>query len=155
MKLLLFAFYVCFVLDTWPQFMRHAWQRVEVYAIALDAAGNTDATPKEGLRLMQIAGVESGFWRKAVGKMGERGPWQIMPPARSYGAREALWRMRHLGMLAYVGCRRAEDKVVLPEGTKTTCHEMVEHRIGPADEYLARHPAPSAANPGDPAVASE
>jgi len=149
---LLFAFYVCFVLDVWPKYMVRGWQRAEVYAIARDVA-STDATPGEGLRLMQIAGMESGFWRRARGRKGEVGPWQIMPPARSFGASEALSRMRGQGMVAYVGCRRAEDKVTLPEGTRTTCREMIEHRVGPADAYLAQHRAPTAPPPEE--VASE
>lgn len=145
--MLLFAFYVCFVLDDWPQFMRHSWQRLDVYAIAHDVADNTDATPAEGLHLMQTAGMESGFYRKAKGKKGEIGPWQIMPPARSYGAKEALFRMRVQGMVGFVGCRHADDAVVLPEGTKTTCQKMVDNRIGPADRYLAEHRPPTTLEP--------
>lgn len=132
---------VLFVVDVHPGFMRHARQRDEVYAIAADVA-STDATPAEALRLMQIAAMESSFTRAARGRAHEVGPWQIMPPAASYGAKEALWRMRHQGMLAYVGCRRAGDVVTLPEGTKTTCAEMIEHRIQPADAYLAEHRPP-------------
>lgn len=142
MKILLFAYYVCFVVDVWPQFMRHAWQRREVYAIAREVAYDTEAGPQTGLRLMQVAGQESGFYRGAVGRKGERGPWQVLGGS-DYSAREAIRRM-DLGMVSFVGCRHAEDKVTLPEGTKTTCLEMVDHRIGPADRYLSEHPPPPA-----------
>lgn len=142
---LLCAYYVSFVLAIWPVFMRHGWQRARVYSIA-DEVAHTDATPREGLRLMQIAARESGFDRSAIGHKGERGCWQVMPPARSYGASEALWRMRYQGMVAFVGCRHADDKVVLPNGVHTTCQEMIDHRIAAADAYLAAHPAPSDSN---------
>ena len=145
MKTLLYAFYVVFVLDTHPEMMRRASQRADVYACAKDVAG-TDASPGEGLRLMQIAALESGFYGKAHGKKGETGPWQIMPPATSFGAHEALRRMRGQGMVAYVGCRHASDVVVI-EGTKTTCQAMIDHRTLPADAYLATHPAPPPPRP--------
>jgi len=140
MKTLLFAYYVVFCLDVWPQFMRYGYQRREVYAVAHEVAFDTTASPDVGLRLMQIAGHESGFYRGAVGKRGERGPWQVLG-GNDFSAREALRRMA-LGMVSFVGCRHASDAVVLPEGTKTTCQEMVDNRIGPADRYFATHPAP-------------
>lgn len=141
MKLYVFAFLVCFVLDVHPAFMRAAWQRSRVYAAAHEVADKTDATPREALRLMQIGARESGYDPTAVGKKGERGVWQVMPPAREYGAREALSRMRGLGMVAFVGCRHADDEVVV-DGFRTTCQHMIDNRIGPADAYLAEHPAP-------------
>jgi hypothetical protein len=143
MKVLLFAYYVLFVLDTHPAFMRHGWQRRWVYTDAHEVAFKTDADPGEGLRMMQIAKMESGFYPKAVGKKGECGAWQILG-GTDCSAREALRRMRVQGMVAYVGCRHASDVVVLPEGTKTTCQEMIDNRIGPADQYLAEHRPPSA-----------
>lgn len=141
MKALLFAYYVLFVLDVHPEFMRRSWQRRRVYSIAHEVAYETAAKPKSGLRLMQIAVRESGYDRMAVGKLGERGPWQIMPPAKEYGAREALRRMEVAGMVSFVGCRHASD-VVTVEGYKTTCQEMIDKRIGPADRYFDEHPPP-------------
>jgi hypothetical protein len=140
-KILLFAYYVLFVLDVHPDYMRHHWQRVRVYDTAREVA-NTDATPQDGLRLMQIACRESGFDPGAIGKKGERGRWQVMPPAKSYGAHEALWRMRNQGMVAYVGCHHASD-VVTVDGFKTTCQQMIDNRIGPADAYLVEHRPPT------------
>jgi len=77
---------------------------------------DTDCSPLECVTLMGIPALESGWERTAVGKAGERGAWQIMPPAASYGAREALRRMREQGMLGYVGCVRhteACDQLIL------------------------------------------
>jgi hypothetical protein len=140
-KALLFAYYVLFVLDVHPDYMRHGWQRTRVYDTAREVAFKTNASPRDGLRLMQIACRESGFDPKAIGKKGERGRWQVMPPAKSYGADEALWRMRNQGMVAFVGCRHASDVVTI-DGFKTTCQQMIDNRIGPADAYFAEHRPP-------------
>jgi hypothetical protein len=142
MRIFMFAYLVCFALDVWPKYMVTSWQRKAIYSIAHEVA-ETDGSLQEDLRLMNIAGWESGFRRDAKGKAGERGPWQIMPPAVSFGAKEALSRMRIAGMVSYVGCRRAEDEVVLPGGTKMTCQKMIDNRIRPADEYLENYPPPS------------
>ena len=140
MKILFFAYLVCFILDTHPNVMRHRWQRAWVYETAHEVAEKTDATPQEGLRLMEIPVHESGFDAKAVGSKGERGRWQVHGGS-DFSAREALRRLR-AGMVSFVGCRRAEDRVTLPNGVKTTCQEMIDHRVGPADDYLAAHPPP-------------
>lgn len=136
----MFAYLVLFVLDVHPEFMRSSWQRNRVYSIAAEVAAS-DATPREGLRGMQIASQESGYDRGAVGRLGERGPWQVRG-GKDFSWREALRRMRVQGMLGFVGCRRAADRVVLPNGVHTTCQEMVDHRVGPADRYLEEYPAP-------------
>ncbi len=125
--------------------MRGPWQRARVYSIAAEVAAS-DATPQEGLRGMQIAARESGFDRSAVGKLGERGPWQVLG-GHDFSWHEALRRMRVQGMVAFVGCRHAEDEVVV-DGYRTTCQHMIDNRIGPADRYLAEHPAP----PSEPVV---
>jgi len=44
--------------------------------------------------------------------------------------------MDEQGMVSYVGCRHIEDHVVLPGGTKTTCRELVAHRVERADLYF-------------------
>jgi hypothetical protein len=141
MKALFYAYLVLFVLDVHPEFMRKWWQRERVYKTAAKVAFKTDADPGEGLTLMQIAARESGYDEKAVGKAGERGEWQIYY-GPDYSAAHALWLMRHQGMVAFVGCRHASDHVVLPDGTKTTCQEMIDNRIGPARAYLAEHRPP-------------
>jgi hypothetical protein len=145
-KFLLYAYYILFVLDTHPKFMTHGWQRAWVYTDARQVAFHTDASPSEGLRMMQIAKMESGFFPNAVGRKGECGAWQVLG-GTDCSAKEALRRMRIQGMVAYVGCRHASDVVTLPEGTRTTCQEMIDNRIGPADRYLADHPPPPP--PGD------
>jgi hypothetical protein len=58
------------------------------------AIAKTDASPSEALQLAAIAFHESGFKIHALGKSGERGPWQIMPPGEPT-AHEALRRMRY------------------------------------------------------------
>ena len=143
MQALLFAYYVLFVLDIHPDYMRRSWQRHWVYDTAHEVAYKTTAAPDEGLRMMEIAKNESGFDPDAVGKKGERGRWQVLG-GKDFSAREALRRMRVQGMLGFVGCRHAEDRVVLQNGVKTTCQEMIDHRIGPADRYLTERRAPRA-----------
>jgi hypothetical protein len=96
---------------------------------------HTDCGPEECLRLANIPALESGYEYRAVGKQGERGPWQIHPPARSYGAREALARLRAQGIFGYIGCGSARTKL---------CEDMAEHRTGPARDWLAEHPWPVA-----------
>jgi hypothetical protein len=142
MRTLLFAFYVVFVLDAHPEMMRRSWQRHWVYDTAREVA-KTDASPQEGLRLMEIPVHESGFDPKAVGRKGEKGRWQILG-GNDFSANEALRRMRYQGMMGFVGCggKKEEDKVLLPNGVHTTCGELVEHRVGPADAYLLEHRPP-------------
>lgn len=75
----------------------------ELATVAADVA-STDATLEEARLLASIAVHESGVRPRAVGRGGERGAFQIMPPARSYGAREALRRLRLQGLDGYAGC---------------------------------------------------
>lgn len=123
------AYLIAFVLANWPTI--HGQQERDMRADAEEVAA-TDCDAQACLRLMGIAALESGFRRDAVGAAGERGAWQVMPPATSYGAREALRRMRTQGLLGYIGCRRAADVVVI-RGTRTTCAAMIAHRIERAD----------------------
>ena len=127
------AYILAFILTFWPAFARHPYQVREVSAVVDDIV-STDASPGEALRLANVAALESGFRRDAVGTHGERGAFQIMPPARSFGAREALHRMRLQGMIAYVGCRRADDEVLI-RGERLTCASMVAHRVDRADLF--------------------
>ena len=152
MKTLFYAYLVLFILDQHPEFMHKWWQRDRVYATAKEVAFKTDADPQEGLRLMQIALRESGFDEKAVGKAQEKGRWQVLS-GNDHSAARALWLLRHQGILGFIGCRHTEDKVTLPEGTKTTCREMVLNRIGSADDYLADHPPPPADRAVDTGIA--
>jgi hypothetical protein len=127
---------VAFVLAFWPKLAgeqaRDMWlDAVEVAALE----DSMNATAQEMLRLMNIAALESGFRRDAKGKQGELGPWQVMPPAMDYGAKEALRRMRSQGMLGYCGCRSANVMVNVPGG-QIPCGELVAHRIDRADLYL-------------------
>ena len=132
MKTLLVAYLLGFVHSWWPHLTRY--QTREADAIVHEIVDTTDGTPLEDLYLVNIAALESGFDRKAVGKAGERGAWQVMLPAKEYGAREALRRIRVQGWVAYVGCRHAEDHVVVA-GTPTTCAAIIEHRTEKAVLY--------------------
>jgi len=131
------AYLVAFAVDLWTTLhgaapREHGHRLGEIVAVAGDVA-STDAGPLEGLTLMNIAAWESGYERSAVGKQGERGPFQIMPPARSYGAAEALRRLRDQGIFGYMGCARVTE----------VCSAMADRRTFPAELYFWSHPAPS------------
>jgi hypothetical protein len=81
----------------------------EIRAIVKDIT-TTDATVDEALQLALSPALESGYERSAVGKLGERGAWQIMPPASSYGAKEALRRLRAQGIYGWMGCARVTEE---------------------------------------------
>jgi hypothetical protein len=115
------AYLLSFVLSTWPNLAEH--RIYEVSSILADIEG-TDATPIEALELANIAAFESGFSRRAHGRAGERGAFQIMPPATAYGAAEALRRLRAQGMVGYVGCAGHADA---PQ-----CQALIAHRTDPA-----------------------
>ena len=108
---------LAFVLSMWPRLASHA-------TAVLEDIDSTDASPLEALTLANIAAFESGFNQLARGVHGERGAFQVMPPAPSYGAAEALRRLRIQGILGYVGCA---DKPSAP-----LCLALVAHRTGPA-----------------------
>jgi len=105
------AYLVTFALSVWPPRPTDVHRLREIVAIAADVA-STDATPEEALTLINIAALESGFERTARGKLGERGAWQVMPPAVSYAADEALRRVRVQGMQSFCGCVRPCPKTV-------------------------------------------
>ena len=119
------VYILAFIVTFWPGFTRHPYQVREAMAVVDDIL-STDADPGEALRLANIAAMESGFRRDAIGTHGERGAFQIMPPARSYDAREALSRMRLQGMDAYCGCVRHFGD---------TCPAIVAHRVDRADLF--------------------
>jgi hypothetical protein len=130
------AYLVAFAIDLWTSLhgappREHGHRRSEMDAVAEDVAG-TDAGALEALTLMNVAAWESGYERSAVGKAGERGPFQIMPPARSYGAAEALRRLREQGILGYMGCARSTAR----------CEAMAERRTFPAELFLWAHDPP-------------
>ena len=100
----------------------------EYSAIAADVA-STDATLEEALTLVNIAALESGFERAARGALGEVGAFQNIHGHP--GAKAALALLRLQGMLGYCGCPRRSPR----------CDLLVEHRTGPARQWLAAHPA--------------
>ena len=123
------AYLIAFALSWWPNVAHHRYQDHELKIIAADIA-SSGATPLEGLILVNIAAMESNFDTHAKGRHGELGAFQIMPPAREYGAREALRRMREQGMAGYCGCVRPGKKA-----TGNECPAIVAHRTDKAILY--------------------
>ena len=116
-----------FVLSTWPSLVAH--RLYEVSAILADIAG-TDATPIEALELANIAAYESTFRIHALGDRGRsRGPFQVMAPSASYGAREALRRLRIQGIMGFIGCANHIDS--------SKCIQMAENRTAKAILWLS------------------
>jgi hypothetical protein len=111
------AYILAFALAFWPAHSSHRLS--EMRAIAADIA-STDATPLEALTLANIAALESNFERSARGREGERGAFQVHPPAISYGADEALRRLRAQGIAGYIGCANHPDS--------EKCASMAAHR---------------------------
>jgi hypothetical protein len=126
--LVLFAHDLC---ETWWHFRPTPGGRRDqaIVAIAEDVA-STNATPGEALDLMNIAAAESTYRVHATGKLGEQGPWQVRPPATSYGAREALRRLRVLGIYGFMGCREGAEE----------CERMAHRRTDLAHVYAWAHP---------------
>jgi hypothetical protein len=93
----------------------------------------TDATLDEALTLENLAGLETGWDQRGVGRLGERGAFQIRPwpgttsaELREWsarGAKEALRRFRLQGIEGYCGCRHPD---VAP------CPDMIANRTFPA-----------------------
>jgi len=129
------AYLVLFAVDLWVSLhgiLPSLRRTREIAAIARDVT-TTDAGPLEALTLLNIAAWESGFDRGAVGKSGERGAFQVHPPATSYGAAEALRRLRSQGIMGYMGCSRETER----------CREMAERRTLPAKVFFWSHEPPS------------
>jgi hypothetical protein len=125
----MFPYLLAFIQAFWPPTNHHQW--IERHAIAQDIA-NTGCRPIECLTLANISALESGFERSAVGKAGEQGPFQIMPPAKSTSAHEALRRLRAQGLSGYCGCGGSP------------CPDLVAHRQDKAWLWLmSRTPPPS------------
>jgi len=127
---------VAFAIDLWSsRWGRPPGQhrRDEIVAIAEDVA-STDSEPLEALQLMNIAAWESNYERNGrPGPGGERGAFQVHPPASSYGAKEALWRLRNQGIWGYMGCRVVTER----------CVAMADRRTFPAELYLWSHDPPA------------
>jgi hypothetical protein len=131
---MLYLYILRFILCFWyaPDYTHRA---EEIRAIAHDIAA-TDAKPIEALTLANIASMESGFERSAVGKLGERGPFQQLGGVydANHPAREALRRLRSQGLLGYMGCTRETEK----------CQQMAANRSVKAIVYSATFPFGSA-----------
>lgn len=121
----LVAYLVSFALTVWPPRQNDVRHLREVVAIAVDVA-STDADLVEATTLMNIAALESTFRVHARGKLGERGPFQVMPP-RDPSAAGALSILRAQGLRGYCGCSRA-------------CPHTILRRSLPAQAWVWTHP---------------
>ncbi len=127
------AYLIAFAVSLWASLhggsgpSQHRMREIE--AVAADVA-STDGSTLEELELMNVAAWESGYERRARGPLGERGAFQVLPPARSYGAAEALRRFRAAGLYGYMGCSPRSER----------CREMGTRRTFYAALYLAAFP---------------
>ena len=139
----LIAYLLAFVASFWPHLTTYQWHEAE--EIAAEVA-RLKTSPWKMLRLVNIAASESCFDRTAVNKeSGARGPFQVLG-GDDFSAREALRRMEVQGMVAFVGCRKAEDRVHV-QGSLVTCADLVDHRVGKADLWFMGHEPPQSGNP--------
>ena len=124
------------------------WQEHDYRAIAEASVSASNEDPDGAIELASLSSYESRFAIRAVGLLGETGPWQLLGRARgdlrplrhatlTDDAREALRRWRY-GMCMYTGEMR----------TAPNC-PLAGHRYGRAVEWLALHPfvPPPAAAP--------
>src|SRR5580693_556863 len=128
------AFYLAFAVDYWTTLYGKApprWVERDMRWVCADIADHTGAAPLEGLTLVDIATWESGFRRDALGKLGERGPFQQLggPYDAAHPAREALARLRRQKIWGFMGC---------PQGIER-CERMAEVRTLPAKVYFWSH----------------
>jgi hypothetical protein len=105
------------------------------------AITEASSDPDDVALLASIGSLESGFSPSAVGKLGEVGVWQLMPPAPKglvAQAKEALRRIRVQGMAGYTG-EAADPKSGCP---------LAHNRLGRAHAWVVDHPFVS--EPGRP-----
>ena len=111
----------------------------------------------DALWLASVASFEGSYRIGARGKLGEIGPWQLMPPPRARAvprdlvgqAREALARWRLLGPCGYTGeptawgLKKARRPGAGPEddleGLAKNC-PLAFHRLMRAKAWRAAHP---------------
>jgi Transglycosylase SLT domain len=89
--------------------------------------------PEEAALLAAIGSLESGYSPTAVGKLGEVGVWQLMPPAPStlvLQAKEALRRIHAQGMCGYTG-EAADPHSKCP---------LAHNRLARASNWVEAHP---------------
>jgi|SRR5580658_1120253 hypothetical protein len=118
---------ISFILAFWGPIPFHSHRGAEVRAIAADIA-STDCRPLECLEIANIAALESGFERAAIGKLGEVGAFQNLHGDPS--AKAALKLLRTQRMLGYVGC---------PTETES-CMHLVANRTVKAIVFNSSHP---------------
>jgi hypothetical protein len=124
---------IAFVLWFWPYVASHPRQFRDMKLDAIEVAA-LDTSAWKKVRMMNIAALESGFIRDAVGPLGERGAWQVYGGS-DYSAKEALRRLDAQGMVGYVGCRSDSDIVRL-KGVTTTCAKLIANRVDRANLWI-------------------
>jgi hypothetical protein len=107
--------------------------RYEPIAEAITAATQD---PDEAAVLAAIAKWETGFRQDAVGKLGERGAWQLMPPA-PFGLRAQAREARRRMLISYGLCG------TLAKYASGSCFRgrvAAARREGTAMGWLREHP---------------
>lgn len=95
------ALLICFVAWVEP----HSFRRYTELSVISEDIASTDANEDEALLLASIAMHETMARLDVVGKLGERGAFQVMPPGDPH-AKEALRRLRVQGLQGYAGCQK-------------------------------------------------
>lgn len=135
----LFGYVLAAMLAMLPTRSAARFEEYEEIALAIvEATSDAD----DALDLVAFGRMEGSFVRRACGKLGEVGVWQLMPPQpcaiEDVGcqAKEALRRLREQGACGYAGEDWRGD---CPKGRR---------RRNLATVYRALHPWPTVADPG-------
>jgi len=120
---------------------RRVYRLAELSRIAASIA-RTDASDEEARTLAKVAIHESGAREDATGPLGEKGPFQIMPPGKptaEVALARVRWSMEACSDLSlYAGCRRCGACPALVAAL-TAYPDGPEPR-SPAQEGVARNP---------------
>jgi hypothetical protein len=134
---------LAFMLFYFPATSARVWnEEVKIAKAIVDVSMDEN----EALLLASIASFEGSFRVGARGKMGEIGPWQLMPPPRARAvprdlagqAREALARWRVLGPCGFTGENAGRNPRTLTELSKVC--PLAFHRQMRAEAWRAAHP---------------
>jgi len=120
------------------------------YRVVATAISRATPSPSDAADLASVASYESGYDVRAVGRKGEVGAWQLMPPvacesvrrdganaqrAVDCQAREALRRWKEQAPCGYTG----EMGRTWASAEATDC-PMARRRMNRATAWVAQHP---------------
>jgi hypothetical protein len=134
---------LAFMLFYFPATDARLWKEEVLIARAISQVAIDE---NEALLLASIASFEGSFRVGARGKLGEIGPWQLMPPPRARAvpkdlagqAREALYRWTLLGPCGFTGENAGRNPKTLAELSKVC--PLAFHRRMRAEYWRAAHP---------------